>query len=156
MGNASQINRSQNSVRVERRSDLNKSDLGEVYCMSQGSAFGRRMSADTMFFGLPTGAVPSTTYLTHAFAQSTSQFRSICPCHLSLDLLITLFYFENRLIVNPIVLVGPLSSDPRVFWHNNRSVLYVCIWGRYFLKSRLINIFSTYSMHCIIRTCRSI
>ena len=33
MGNASQINRSLNSVRVERRSDLNESDLGEVYCM---------------------------------------------------------------------------------------------------------------------------
>ena len=32
MGNASQINRSRNSVRVERRSDLNESDLGEVYC----------------------------------------------------------------------------------------------------------------------------
>ena len=32
MGNASQINRSRNSVRVERRSDLNVSDLGEVYC----------------------------------------------------------------------------------------------------------------------------
>ena len=31
MANASQINRSQNSVRVERRSDLNESDLGEVY-----------------------------------------------------------------------------------------------------------------------------
>ena len=31
MGNASQINRSRNSVRVERRSDLNESDLGEVY-----------------------------------------------------------------------------------------------------------------------------
>ena len=34
MGNASQINRSRNSVRVERRSDLNESDLGEVYCIS--------------------------------------------------------------------------------------------------------------------------
>ncbi len=33
MGNASQINRSRNSVRVERRSDLNESDLGEVYCI---------------------------------------------------------------------------------------------------------------------------
>ena len=33
MGNASQINRSQDSVRVERRSDLNESDLGEVYCI---------------------------------------------------------------------------------------------------------------------------
>ena len=33
MGNASQVNRSRNSVRVERRSDLNKSDLGEVYCI---------------------------------------------------------------------------------------------------------------------------
>ena len=32
MWNASQINRSQNSVRVERISDLNESDLGEVYC----------------------------------------------------------------------------------------------------------------------------
>ena len=32
MGNASQINRSRNSVRVERRSDLTESDLGEVYC----------------------------------------------------------------------------------------------------------------------------
>ena len=32
MGNASQINRSRNSVRVERKSDLNESDLGEVYC----------------------------------------------------------------------------------------------------------------------------
>ena len=31
MGNASQIDRSQNSVRVEQRSDLNESDLGEVY-----------------------------------------------------------------------------------------------------------------------------
>ena len=36
MGNASQINRSRNSVRVERRSDLNESDLGEVYCISSG------------------------------------------------------------------------------------------------------------------------
>ena len=35
MGNASQINRSRNSVRVERRSDLNESDLGEVYCSSK-------------------------------------------------------------------------------------------------------------------------
>ena len=34
MGNASQINRSRNSVRAERRSDLNESDLGEVYCKS--------------------------------------------------------------------------------------------------------------------------
>ena len=34
MGNASQINRSRNSVRVERRSDLNEADLGEVYCTS--------------------------------------------------------------------------------------------------------------------------
>ena len=34
MGNASQINRSRNSVRVERRSDLNESNLGEVYCIS--------------------------------------------------------------------------------------------------------------------------
>ena len=33
MGNASQINRSRDSVRVERRSDLNESDLGEVYCI---------------------------------------------------------------------------------------------------------------------------
>ena len=33
MGNASQINRSRNSVRVERRSDLNESDLGEFYCI---------------------------------------------------------------------------------------------------------------------------
>ena len=33
MGNASQINRSRNSVRVERRSDLNESDLDEVYCI---------------------------------------------------------------------------------------------------------------------------
>ena len=33
MGNASQINRSRNPVRVERRSDLNESDLGEVYCI---------------------------------------------------------------------------------------------------------------------------
>ena len=33
MGNASQINRSRNSVRVEGRSDLNDSDLGEVYCI---------------------------------------------------------------------------------------------------------------------------
>ena len=32
MGNASQINRSLDSVRVEQRSDLNESDLGEVYC----------------------------------------------------------------------------------------------------------------------------
>ena len=32
MGNASQINRSRHSVRVERRSDLNESELGEVYC----------------------------------------------------------------------------------------------------------------------------
>ena len=32
MGNALQTNRSRNSVRVERRSDLNESDLGEVYC----------------------------------------------------------------------------------------------------------------------------
>ena len=32
LGNASQINCSQNSVRVEQRSDLNESDLGEVYC----------------------------------------------------------------------------------------------------------------------------
>ena len=32
MGNASEINRSRDSVRVERRSDLNESDLGEVYC----------------------------------------------------------------------------------------------------------------------------
>ena len=31
MGNASQINRSRNIVRVERRSDLNESNLGEVY-----------------------------------------------------------------------------------------------------------------------------
>ena len=29
MGNESQINRSRNSVRVERKSDLNESDLGE-------------------------------------------------------------------------------------------------------------------------------
>ena len=34
MGNSSQINRSRDSVRVERRSDLNESDLGEVYCIS--------------------------------------------------------------------------------------------------------------------------
>ena len=33
MGNASQINRSRDSLRVERRSDLYESDLGEVYCM---------------------------------------------------------------------------------------------------------------------------
>ena len=33
MGNASQINRSRNSVRVERRSDLNEPNLGEVYCI---------------------------------------------------------------------------------------------------------------------------
>ena len=36
MGNASQINRSRDSVRVERRSDLNESDLGEVYCILTG------------------------------------------------------------------------------------------------------------------------
>ena len=35
MGYASQINHSQNSVRVERRSDLNDSDLGKVYCTSE-------------------------------------------------------------------------------------------------------------------------
>ena len=35
MGNVSQINRSRNSVRVEQRSDLNESDLDEVYCMSK-------------------------------------------------------------------------------------------------------------------------
>ena len=33
MGNPSQMNRSRNSVRVEKRSDLNESDLGEVYCI---------------------------------------------------------------------------------------------------------------------------
>ena len=33
MGNALQINRSRNTVRVERTSDLNESDLGEVYCI---------------------------------------------------------------------------------------------------------------------------
>ena len=38
MGNASQINRYRNSVRVERRSDLNESDLGEVYCMYSSNA----------------------------------------------------------------------------------------------------------------------
>ena len=32
IGNASKIARSRNSVRVERKSDLNESDLGEVYC----------------------------------------------------------------------------------------------------------------------------
>ena len=37
MGNASQINRSRNSVRVERTSDLNESDLGEVYCIIMSS-----------------------------------------------------------------------------------------------------------------------
>ena len=34
MGNASQINRSRDSVRVERRFDLNESDIGEVCCTS--------------------------------------------------------------------------------------------------------------------------
>ena len=34
MGNASQINRSRDSDRVERRSDLDESDLGEVYCIN--------------------------------------------------------------------------------------------------------------------------
>ena len=34
MGNASQISRSRNSVRVDRRSDLNVSDLDEVYCIT--------------------------------------------------------------------------------------------------------------------------
>ena len=33
MGNASQINRSRDYVRVEQRSDLNDSNLGEVYCI---------------------------------------------------------------------------------------------------------------------------
>ena len=35
---ASQLNRSRDSVRVERRSDLNESDLGEVYCMCSNGA----------------------------------------------------------------------------------------------------------------------
>ena len=60
---------------------------------SRGSSFSRRMSADTVFcqtfFGLPTGAVRSTTNLTHAFTQSASPFPSSCPCHLILDHLIT-------------------------------------------------------------------
>ena len=47
MGNASQINRSRNSVRVERRSDLNESDLGEVYCMCRlgGSTYLRECAS---------------------------------------------------------------------------------------------------------------
>ena len=39
MGNASQINHSRNPVLVERRSDLNESDLSEVYCISLGGHF---------------------------------------------------------------------------------------------------------------------
>ena len=38
MGNASQINCSRNSVPVGRRSDLNESDLGEVYCITEHSS----------------------------------------------------------------------------------------------------------------------
>ena len=55
MGNASQINRSRNSVRVERRSDLNESDLGEVYCIceifgeSNDIIFNKKKSASLYF-----------------------------------------------------------------------------------------------------------
>ena len=42
-----------------------------------------------VFLGLPTAAFPSTTNPVHAITQSASPFRSTCPCHLSLYLLIT-------------------------------------------------------------------
>ena len=35
MGNASPMNHSRNSIRVERRFDLNEFDLGEIYCIQK-------------------------------------------------------------------------------------------------------------------------
>ena len=57
------------------------------------STFSRRMSADTVFcqvfVGLPTGDVPSTNDLVHAFTQSASPLNCIRLCNLIMHLLIT-------------------------------------------------------------------
>jgi len=37
-----------------------------------------------VFFGVPLGLVPSTSYSTHFFTQSLSSFRSTCPYHRNL------------------------------------------------------------------------
>ena len=64
MGNASQINRSRNSVRVERRSDLNESDLGEVYCSVICHRSGQHYlkSGGPTYLGGPYGPVKDKMY----------------------------------------------------------------------------------------------
>ena len=51
------------------------------------SAISASTLSNHVFFGLPTGLLPSTLYSIHYFTQSSSPFLITCPYHLSLPLL---------------------------------------------------------------------
>ena len=52
-----------------------------------GCAISTSTLSNHVFFGLPTGLLPSTLYSIHLFTQSSSPFLITCPYHLSLPLL---------------------------------------------------------------------
>ena len=83
MGNASQINCSRNSVRVERRSDLNESDLSEVYCITiliHKENNIRPESASDMIQNLnPTKETPERNYNTIILIQNELMALTVPP-----------------------------------------------------------------------------
>jgi len=79
-----------------------------------------------VFFGLPLGLAPSTSYSIHFFTQSLPSFRSTCPYHHNLFCCSTEMMSSNpSLSVNP--LLGTLSCS--LTPHIHLTILISAVWS---------------------------
>jgi len=79
-----------------------------------------------VFFGLPLGLTPSTSYSIHFFTQSLSSFRNICPYHRSMFRCSTEIMSCNpSLSLNPLLGILSCSFTP----HIHLTILISACWS---------------------------
>jgi len=79
-----------------------------------------------VFFGLPLGLAPSTSYSMHFFTQSLSSFRNTCPYHRNLFHCSTEIMSSNpSLSLNPLVGILSCSFTP----HIHLTILISALWS---------------------------
>jgi len=82
-----------------------------------------------VFFGLPPGLAPSTSYFIHFFTQSSSSFRNACPYHRNLFCCSTeIMSSSPRLCLNS--LLGILSCN----WIFTAMKMIYRVWHNFFIN----------------------